>query len=103
MPRKKAARGKEAGKKDERGYEGIRERLEETVAKLERGEGTLEESLAAYEEGVRLVKAAHGMLDAAEKRLEILKPQSDGTFRTEEAGDLARADDGPEAGWEEDG
>ncbi|MHC5054308.1 MAG: exodeoxyribonuclease VII small subunit [Planctomycetota bacterium] len=65
-------------------YEDVRSRLEEVVAKLERGEGTLEESLALYEEGVALVRSAHGMLDAAQKRLEVLKPQADGSFRLED-------------------
>lgn len=87
MARQKASKQKDAPK-----YEEIRDRLEEVVSQLERGEVTLEEALAAYEEGVALVKAAHGMLDAAEKRLEILKPQSDGTFRTEDAGRLGRED-----------
>ncbi len=65
-------------------YEDVRSRLEQVVAKLERGEGTLEEALALYEEGVALVRSAHGMLDAAQKRLEILKPQADGSFRLED-------------------
>ncbi len=73
-------------------YEEIRDRLEQVVSELERGEVTLEEALAAYEEGVALVKAAHGMLDAAEKRLRVLKPQADGTFRTEDAPRLVRED-----------
>ena len=101
MARKKPAKpagGKEARSKDQPRYEDVRDRLEEVVARLERGEGTLEESLAAYEEGVALVKAAHGMLDAAEKRLEVLRPQPDGTFRTEDAGELARADEAPGTG-----
>ena len=69
------------------------------VAKLERGEGTLEESLALYEEGVALVRSAHGMLDAAEKRLEVLKPQADGSFRLEEsAADPGQAADADEGG-----
>ncbi len=91
MPKKKAGRSKGAAK-----YEDIRARLEEVVSQLERGEGTLEESLAAYEEGVRLVQAAHGMLDAAQKRLEVLKPGPGGAFRTEDAGELAGDEDGAE-------
>jgi exodeoxyribonuclease VII small subunit len=78
-------------------YEDIRSRLEEVVAKLERGEGTLEESLALYEEGVKLVRAAHGILDAAERRLEALKPQADGSFRLEKS-DLTRLSAGRGAG-----
>ncbi len=96
MPRKKAAEKDEAPK-----YEEIRDRLEKVVSQLERGEGTLEESLAAYEEGVALVKAAHGMLDAAEKRLEVLKPQADGSFRTEDASGLARESAAAESGEDE--
>ncbi len=96
MPKKKSA------KKEPPKYEDIRARLEEVVSQLERGEGTLEVSLAAYEEGVALVKTAHGMLDAAEKRLEVLKPQADGTFRTEDASDLARESAAPETKPEED-
>ncbi len=65
-------------------YEQVRSRLEAVVAKLERGESTLEESLVLYEEGVALVRSAHGMLDTAEKRLEILKPQADGSFRLDD-------------------
>ncbi len=79
MPKKKADKAKGAPK-----YEDVRVRLEEVVSKLERGEGTLEESLALYEEGVKLVRASHGMLDSAEKRLEILKPLPDGSFRVED-------------------
>jgi exodeoxyribonuclease VII small subunit len=78
-------------------YEDIRSRLEEVVAKLERGEGTLEEGLALYEEGVKLVRAAHGILDAAERRLETLKPQADGSFRLERT-DLDRLSAGRGAG-----
>ncbi len=89
MPKKKAGKSEDPPK-----YEEIRDRLEEVVSQLERGEVTLEEALAAYEEGVALVKAAHGMLDAAEKRLEVLKPQADGAFRTEDAGRLVREDAG---------
>ncbi len=88
MPKKKAGKAKDSPK-----YEDVRARLEEVVSKLERGEGTLEESLALYEEGVKLVRASHGMLDAAEKRLEILKPRPDGSFgledRTADFGDAA--------------
>ena len=91
--------GRAGGGKAPASYEDVRSRLEEVVTKLERGEGTLEEALALYEEGVRLVRSAHGMLDAAEKRLELLKPQPDGSFRLEDrTADLGEA----AAGEEED-
>ncbi len=79
MTKKKAERSKDPPK-----YEAIHARLEEVVTRLERGEGTLEESLALYEEGVRLVRASHEILDAAEKRLEVLKSGPDGSFRIED-------------------
>ena len=95
--RKSSAKAKRPGGAP--AYEDVRSRLEAVVAKLERGEGTLEESLALYEEGVGLVRSAHGMLDTAEKRLEVLKPQADGSFRLEDrtaemgaAGEAAGAD-----------
>jgi exodeoxyribonuclease VII small subunit len=46
--------------------------LEGIVKRLERGELTLEESFAAYEEGMRMVQQAHGALQALEHRLEQL-------------------------------
>ncbi|MHC4249582.1 MAG: exodeoxyribonuclease VII small subunit [Planctomycetota bacterium] len=80
-----AKTGGRAGKtKTPVSYEDVRSRLEEVVAELERGEGTLEKALALYEEGVALVRSAHGMLDAAQRRLEVLKPQADGSFRLED-------------------
>ena len=78
------ARKKPDKQRDAPRYEDVRSRLEEVVAKLERGEGTLEENLSLYEEGVGLVRSAHEILDGAEKRLHILKPQPDGSFRLEE-------------------
>jgi exodeoxyribonuclease VII small subunit len=46
--------------------------LESVVTRLEKGELSLEESLHAYEEGVRLVHAARGRLDGMQKRLDQL-------------------------------
>ncbi len=46
--------------------------LENVVTRLEKGELSLEESLHAYEEGVRLVHAARGRLDGMQKRLDQL-------------------------------
>jgi exodeoxyribonuclease VII small subunit len=47
-------------------------RLEELVQVLERGDLSLEESLKAFEEGVKLSKNCLKLLDDAEKRVEIL-------------------------------
>jgi exodeoxyribonuclease VII small subunit len=56
--------------------------LESTVAKLESGELTLEDSLAAFERGVGLVKALNERLGAVEQRIEILTRDGSGKLRT---------------------
>jgi exodeoxyribonuclease VII small subunit len=55
-------------------FEATLERLREVVARLEDGAEplALEESLALFEEGVRLSKAATTSLEAAERRVEVL-------------------------------
>ena len=56
----------------ESSFESSLARLTEVVEKLEGGELGLEESLALFEEGVGLARAAQARLDAAEKRVEEL-------------------------------
>jgi exodeoxyribonuclease VII small subunit len=59
-------------KSAEPGFDEILERLRVVVERLEGGKLTLEESLAAYEEGVSLARRGHALLDRAEKRVEVL-------------------------------
>ena len=74
-------------------FEEALSQLERVVDRLEQGDLELEESLAAFEEGVRLSKGCVSQLDAAEQRIEILM---------REGGEwLARPFDGPE-GVDED-
>ncbi len=56
-------------------FEESLERLEEIVKKMEAGEMTLEESLKAFEEGVRLSRLCAKKLDEADRRVEILLRQ----------------------------
>lgn len=56
----------------EASFEAQLARLGEVVDKLEDGELGLEESLALFEEGVKLSRGAQQRLDAAEKRVEEL-------------------------------
>ena len=56
------------------------ERLEALVGQLEAGELTLEASLAAFEQGVRLTRDAQRRLDAAELQVQALVEQPDGRF-----------------------
>lgn len=53
-------------------FEAVMERLEGLVGRLEEGELSLEESLAAYEAGIGLVREAQSRLDAMDARLEQL-------------------------------
>ncbi len=61
-----------AGPSQEEGFDQILERLRGVVDKLEHGNLGLEESLATFEEGVTLARRGHALLDAAEKRVEML-------------------------------
>jgi exodeoxyribonuclease VII small subunit len=54
------------------GFEEALERLETIVDELESGSLTLEDSIARYEEGMKLSRTLSATLDAAEKRIERL-------------------------------
>lgn len=63
----------EAAKEDgELGFDQVVVRLREVVDKLEQGNLSLEDALRAYEDGVGLARRGHELLDAAEKRVELL-------------------------------
>jgi len=47
-------------------------RLEAIVRRLEEGQPSLDESLAQYEEGVRLLRHCYQLLEKAERRIELL-------------------------------
>jgi exodeoxyribonuclease VII small subunit len=61
-------------------FETALKKLEEVVKKLEGGELSLDESLKAFEEGVKLAGFCSGKLNEAEKKVELLLKQKDGTF-----------------------
>ena len=52
-------------------------RLEDIVKKMEAGDMTLEESLKAFEEGIKLARLCSRRLDEAERRVEILLKQEE--------------------------
>ncbi|MGK5082199.1 exodeoxyribonuclease VII small subunit [Bdellovibrionota bacterium FG-1] len=61
-------------------FEAALEQLQVTVKRLESGELSLEQSLKAFEEGVRLTRTCQEQLSGAEKRVELLmKANTDGT------------------------
>ena len=66
----------------EKNFEALLKRLEEVLDSLEHGELPLEQALAAFEEGVGLVRACHGKLDEVERRVELLLKDDAGRFFT---------------------
>lgn len=63
---------------DEMKFESAMARLEEIVEKLESGKLSLEESLSAFEEGIKLSKICAKILNDAERKVEILMKSEDG-------------------------
>ncbi len=62
----------------EQKFEEAFQKLEAIVKKLEDGNLSLEESLKAFEEGVRLSRLCSKKLDEAEKKVEILLKDNEG-------------------------
>ena len=70
-------------------FEQSMSRLEEIVAALEKGDAPLEESLALFQEGTRLISACGKALDQAQQQLKLLVQGENGPeledFEGEEA------------------
>jgi exodeoxyribonuclease VII small subunit len=62
-------------------FDQVLAQLRSIVERLEGGNLSLEQSLAAFEEGVRLSRAGARILDAAEQRVEILLRDESGAER----------------------
>ncbi|MBE2210921.1 MAG: exodeoxyribonuclease VII small subunit [Xanthomonadaceae bacterium] len=58
-------------------FEHSLEELEQLVERMETGELSLEESLAAYERGVGLYRTCHQALEEAELRVRLLSDPQD--------------------------
>jgi exodeoxyribonuclease VII small subunit len=67
---------------DLKSFETSFQELEDLVRKLESGALTLDESLSHYERGVGALKRCYRILDTAEKRLELLVREGDGSMTT---------------------
>lgn len=61
-----------------RTFEDAMGRLDEIVSLMERGEAPLEESLALFEEGTKLLKQCTTMLDKAEQKVTLLTRDAQG-------------------------
>ncbi len=62
-------------------FEAALEDLELVVEQLETGELSLEDSLAAFEKGVGLVKYCNQKLDEVEKKVELLVKDKEGKLQ----------------------
>ena len=58
-------------------FEQALNQLTELVEKLESGELPLEESVAAFEQGVKFSRRCEALLDQAEQRLQVLNDSED--------------------------
>jgi len=69
-------------------FEEAMKELESIVARLEKGDLPLDESLTAFQRGVELAGLCDRLLDEAERKVELLTADGDGrpTLRPFEAG-----------------
>ncbi len=65
--------------------------LEEIVGQIERGEVGLEESLAKYERGSFLIQHCTGVLNEAEKKIELIAKGPDGSLQAKPMADEEEA------------
>ena len=72
-----------AAKSNEETFENTMTRLERIVEQMESDQLPLEELLAQYEEGVKLVKVCEEKLAVAEKRIEIITRNAAGEPQVE--------------------
>ncbi len=61
--------------------------LEKISAALESGEISLDESLALFEKGVKIIKECNGALDEAEQKVNVLISGKDGEIKEEPFGE----------------
>ncbi len=82
---------KKGKKMAEEKFEDALGKLEEIVKKMEGGDLSLDESLKAFEEGIRLSRFCAEKLDEAERRVEVLLKTEGGfeakPFEEKESGD----------------
>jgi len=71
-------------------FEKALDTLETLVGALEEGDLSLDDAMQKYEEGIKLTKECSRQLQEAEKKVELLIKNSDGTFETEDFDDEPR-------------
>jgi exodeoxyribonuclease VII small subunit len=61
-------------------FEDYLRQVEEAVKSLEGGKIGLEESIEKYEAGIKALKQCYGILEQAEKKIQLLVKEKDGTL-----------------------
>jgi exodeoxyribonuclease VII small subunit len=92
--RDKVAKKDQADKK----FESALEELESVVEQLESGDLSLEDSLAAFEKGVGLVKYCNQKLSEVEKKVELLIKDKEGRLQLKLLDSLADHEEKDEEG-----
>ncbi len=64
-------------------FEDALKKLEKIVEELEKGDLPLEDSLARYEEGIKLSRICQKKLETAKKKVELLVKSKEGKFKLE--------------------
>jgi exodeoxyribonuclease VII small subunit len=73
-------------------FERALEQLEQIVEQLESGELSLEDSLAAFEAGVGLVKHCNQKLNEVEKKIELLVRDKEGKLQLKDFPEIAKSE-----------
>ena len=68
----------------EKSFETSLAELEDIVSKLDDGDLPLEESLGLFEKGIKLSRECRERLSNAERRIEVLMKEADGSLSTRE-------------------
>ena len=67
--------------RSDKNFEGALDELEQVVEQLESGDLALDDSLAAFEKGVGLVKFCNHKLNEVEKKVELLIKDKEGKIQ----------------------
>jgi len=79
---------------NEKKFESALEDLEQVVEQLESGDLALEDSLAAFEKGVGLVKFCNQKLNDVEKKVELLVKDKEGNLQLKAFEDSSEDENG---------
>jgi len=79
-------------------FEAALARLEQVVTEMETGQLALEQSIARFEEGMKLSRFCAAQLDAIERRIEVLVRKADGTVEWQAAAAAPAEDEEPAKG-----